>query len=558
MGTHHSGYQHPRRDRSGPSGERRRTLTRAVRCQTPTTCPSFLIRIALSFFGCCQADITSWTASVHDPPMLQWIVLLAVVELVATEAWGGPGLSVAFGLQVTVAMLYDPLAAGLIALAGAFDPRELRGQMRPLHDLSHRALALSVVAIGSASFHALAAGAGDALARLVPAYAVTVTLMYFAFLCADLLDRMLESGRDARELLREMDRVSPYRFPLTFPGIAWFSLPAARLEQTEGLWPVMMVFGLTAYGRWVCIKAWTLKNRLQERNELLDEQARELAVHLYREQRTVAELEELSRLKSQLVAMASHEVRTPLTSIVGYASALRRMPGSAEPDKRHDFLDIIERQAKRLLSLVERLLTASRLESGKFVTSLGPVCVDELCHEVVEGLGVDGGRVVIELPGDLPDPVTDRRFLAQVIGNLTENALKYSPRDRPCTIGARREGDHLVLWVQDQGIGIPDSELRRIFERFYRVDRTETRQVGGVGLGLTLVRELVEVLAGTIAVQSGVGRGSRFTVRLPLRHPAAGPTGGTTNGSRTNVSDNWIGPIVDSGMSPIRRRSSNF
>src|SRR6266508_4391421 len=506
MGTHHSGYQHPRRDRSGPSGECRRTLPRAVRCQTPTTCPSFLIRIALSFFGCCQADITSWTASAHDAPMrdegastpaggpvpgwrgfggravaegahgkrfspaltfyrlaltvpaavwlgfelarapadldpsmLQWIVLLAVVELVATEAWGGPGLSVAFGLQVTVAMLYDPLAAGLIALAGAFDPRELRGQMRPLHDLSHRALALSVVAIGSASFHALAAGAGDALARLVPAYAVTVTLMYFAFLCADLLDRMLESGRDARELLREMDRVSPYRFPLTFPGIAWFSLPAARLEQTEGLWPVMMVFGLTAYGRWVCIKAWTLKNRLQERNELLDEQARELAVHLYREQRTVAELEELSRLKSQLVAMASHEVRTPLTSIVGYASALRRMPGSAEPDKRHDFLDIIERQAKRLLSLVERLLTASRLESGKFVTSLGPVCVDGLCHEVVEGLGVDGGRVVIELPGDLPDPVTDRRFLAQVIGNLTENALKYSPRDRPCTIGARRE-----------------------------------------------------------------------------------------------------------------------
>src|SRR6266496_2365419 len=571
MGTHHSGYQHPRRDRSGPSGECRRTLPRAVRCQTPTTCPSFLIRIALSFFGCCQADITSWTASAHDAPMrdegastpaggpvpgwrgfggravaegahgkrfspaltfyrlaltvpaavwlgfelarapadldpsmLQWIVLLAVVELVATEAWGGPGLSVAFGLQVTVAMLYDPLAAGLIALAGAFDPRELRGQMRPLHDLSHRALALSVVAIGSASFHALAAGAGEALARLVPAYAVTVTLMYFAFLCADLLDRMLESGRDARELLREMDRVSPYRFPLTFPGIAWFSLPAARLEQTEGLWPVMMVFGLTAYGRWVCIKAWTLKNRLQERNELLDEQARELAVHLYREQRTVAELEELSRLKSQLVAMASHEVRTPLTSIVGYASALRRMPGSAEPDKRHDFLDIIERQ------------------------------------------------------GDLPDPVTDRRFLAQVIGNLTENALKYSPRDRPCTIGARREGDHLVLWVQDQGIGIPDSELRRIFERFYRVDRTETRQVGGVGLGLTLVRELVEVLAGTIAVQSGVGRGSRFTVRLPLRHPAAGPTGGTTNGSRTNASDNWIGPIVDSGMSPIRRRSSNF
>src|SRR6266536_4606193 len=120
------------------------------------------------------------------PSMLQWIVLLAVVELVATEAWGGPGLSVAFGVQVTVAMLYDPVAAGLIAFAGAFDPREVRGQMRPLHDLSHRSLALTVVAIGSASFHTLAAGVDQGLARLAPAYAVTVTLMYFAFLGAEL------------------------------------------------------------------------------------------------------------------------------------------------------------------------------------------------------------------------------------------------------------------------------------------------------------------------------------------------------------------------------------
>jgi signal transduction histidine kinase len=345
---------------------------------------------------------------------------------------------------------------------------------------------------------------------------------------------------------------------MTYPGLGWFSLPAARLEQSQSLWPAVMIFGLTAYGRWVCIKAWTLKARLQERNELLDAQARELAVHLHREQRTVAELEELSRLKSQLVAMTSHEVRTPLTSIIGYAAALRRMPGSVEPGKRHEFLDIIERQAKRLLSLVERLLTASRLETGKLVTALGPVRVHELCREVVEGLGVDGDRVLIELPQDLPEPVTDRRYLAQVIGNLIENALKYSPRDQPCTVGACRDGVHLVLWVQDHGIGIPGSELRRIFERFYQVDRTETRQVGGVGLGLTLVRELVDVLGGSIAVESGVGRGSRFTVTLPLVHPASGHAGMTTNGPRTNVPHSSLQAGRDIPMPPIRRRSSNF
>jgi signal transduction histidine kinase len=497
-------------------------------------------------------------AALH-PSMLQWIVLLAAVELVAYEAWGGPGLSVGFGIQVTVALLFGPLEAGLIAFAGAFDARELRGRMRPLHDLSHRGLALSVVAIGSASFHAVAPDVDAGLARTVLGCGLAVTLMYFAFLAADLVDRMLETGLPARRLLHDMDRVSPYRFPMTFPGLGWFSLPAARLEQVEGIWPVAMVFGLTAYGRWVCIKAWTLKGRLQERNRLLDAHARELAVHLRRERRTVADLKELSRLKTQLVAIASHEVRTPLTSIIGYAGALRQLPYAVDPDKRQEFLDIIERQARRLLNLVERLLTASRLESGRYVTTLGSVHLRELCHEVVEGLGVDDGdRVQIEVPDDLPMPHTDRRFLGQVLGNLIDNALKYSPRDRPCRVGIRDKGDHLALWVQDQGIGIPDGELRRIFERYYRVERKEARGISGVGLGLSLVRELVEVLGGSIAVESGLGQGSRFTVTLPLWHPAAGQAGRTTNGSRTKVSDDSTRSDTDPGMSPIWHGSSNF
>jgi signal transduction histidine kinase len=520
-----------------------------------------IYRLALTAPAACWVglELARAPAELHAS-MLQWIVLLAAVELAAHEPWGGPGLSVGFGVQVTVAMLFGPLEAGLIAFAGAFDARWPRGRMRPLHDLSHRSLALGVVATGSAGFHAVAPDVDAGLARIVLGYALAVTLMYFAFLAADLVDRMLETGLPARRLLHDMDRVSPYRFPMTFPGLGWFSLPAARLEQVEGIWPVAMVFGLTAYGRWVCIKAWTLKGRLQERNRLLDQQARELAVHLRRERSTVAELEELSRLKTELVAMASHEVRTPLASIIGYAGALRQLPAAAvDPSKRQEFLNIIERQARRLLNLVERLLTASRLESGRYVTTLGSVQLRELCHEVVEGLGVDDAdRVRIELPDDLPTPLTDRRYLSQVLGNLIDNALKYSPRDRPCRVGIRDEGDHLALWVQDQGIGIPDSEVRRIFDRYYRVERKEARGAAGVGLGLSLVRELVEVLGGSIAVESGLGKGSRFTVRLPLRHPAAGQAGRTTNGSRTDISDDSIRSGTDPGMSSIRHRSSNF
>jgi len=496
--------------------------------------------------------------------MLLWVLLLAVFELVATESWGGPGLSVPFAVQVTLAMLYEPLVAGVLAFLGAFDPGELRGHVGVLHAIWRRCLALVVTAAGGAIFHAAAGGAGARLDRVVPAFAVRVTLMYLAWMAAETVDRMIDSSVGIGQVLSQMDHVSPYRFPATFPGIAWFSLPAATLYLGEGLWIAPVLFGLLAYARFVCLKSWKLKGQLEERNIILAARSRELAVHLDREQRTVAELEELNRLKSQFVAVASHEVRTPLTAIIGYASTLRRMPARVEPDKRNEFLDIIERQARRLLSLVERLLTASRLESGRFVTTLSPVHLGELCREVIEGTGVDSQRIRIGLGTDLPELLTDRRFLSQVIGNLVENALKYSQRDRPCLIGARRVGDEVAIWVQDFGTGIPPGELRRIFDRFYQVDRSDSRPVSGVGLGLTLVREMVEVLGGSITVESEVGRGSRVTVMVPVRHPTArlaGSRGGPvtrSNGPDSNGPADAIQPMT--AECPPRRRqwSSNL
>jgi len=141
----------------------------------------------------------------------------------------------------------------------------------------------------------------------------------------------------------------------------------------------------------------------------------------------------------------------------------------------------------------------------------------------VEGLGVDRGRVRLDLPPALPPLLTDRRCLGQVLGNLLENAVKYSPRQQPCELGVRPDGDRLVLWVRDHGAGIPRSELERIFDRFYQVDDSDTRPVTGIGLGLHLVRELVGVLGGTIEVETRPGAGSRFTVVLPVRHPGARP-----------------------------------
>ncbi len=471
-----------------------------------------------------------------------WVPILIVLELTTFGGWNGPGFSPAFVVQVGVAMLYPPALAGVIATLGAFDRRECRrragsgdlgdagGRISPLGSWWNRCLALVVVAAGSGLFHALA-GTGGIHApwrRLGPAWAATVTLMYVLLLAAQVAERSLESGTPASELLRRVNNTTPYRFPASFPGMGWFSLPLLWFQLTVGLWPVLLMVGLLAYGRAMCFKAWHLHERLAERNLVLADQARELATHLERERRSVAELRELSRLKSQFVAIASHEVRTPLTAIIGYANTLRRLPSAAGNGKRQEFLDIIERQAERLLGLVESLLTAAKLDGGQLTPEFGWIGMADACRDAVEGLGAAAVRVRFDLPVDLPPILTDRRCLCQVLGNLLENAVKYSAPDRSCLLGARAEGDQLAIRVQDHGIGIAVPELDRIFERFYQVDVSDTRASGGVGLGLTVVRELVLILGGTIEVTSHPGRGSCFTVKLPLRHPAAGIDGQAT------------------------------
>ena len=146
---------------------------------------------------------------------------------------------------------------------------------------------------------------------------------------------------------------------------------------------------------------------------------------------------------------------------------------------------------------------------------------DELCAEVVEGMQPGRERVRITVGSDLPILLTDRDLLGRILGNLLDNALKYSPDGARCEVGARRLGKRLEFWVRDQGIGIPPSELGHIFGRFYQVDSSPTRRYMGVGLGLSLVRDLVRDLGGSLAVASRQGEGSTFTVRIPTRHPLA-------------------------------------
>lgn len=264
--------------------------------------------------------------------------------------------------------------------------------------------------------------------------------------------------------------------------------------------------------------ALRMSRTLAEQNDRLEEQAKRQSELLENEQRTVAELRELNRLKGNFVAVASHELRSPLTSIIGYLKTLQRPEFQVDERMREEFLLATERQADRLLQLVQNLLATSQLEDRKLRVSVTPVSFPELAETVLDGLGRGRSRVTVRLPPDLPLVVTDRQHLAQILANLLDNALKYSPDGSRCELGARHEGDSLVFWVSDHGIGIPQQELRRIFDRFYQVDSSSTRRFGGVGLGLSLVKDLVARLGGTVSVTSEQNKGSRFEVTLPLRH----------------------------------------
>jgi two-component system, OmpR family, phosphate regulon sensor histidine kinase PhoR len=271
---------------------------------------------------------------------------------------------------------------------------------------------------------------------------------------------------------------------------------------------------------------------LSAQNAQLEGQAERLQELLEGEQRTVSDLRELNRLKDEFVAMASHEVRTPLTSIIGYAKTLRRPEFAHDAEARNEFLDAIERQGTRLSRLVENLLAASRIEDVRGRPATAPVSISDVLAETVGALGSRSHRVLVSHPADLPLLKTDERILGLILANLLDNALKFSPEDEPCEVGARRTPESVHVWVTDHGIGIDPGDLDRIFGRFYQVDSSVTRRFGGVGLGLHLVRELVHSLGGTVTVTSRPGWGSTFVVTLPVAPP----------GEQSDVED--AGPLV--------------
>ncbi|MER3402491.1 MAG: hypothetical protein C4337_04155 [Armatimonadota bacterium] len=240
----------------------------------------------------------------------------------------------------------------------------------------------------------------------------------------------------------------------------------------------------------------------------------------------ITDIRNLERMKSAFVATVSHELRTPLTAIKGFiATLLMDSDDAFPPEERREFYSIIDQETDRLTRLINDLLNIARIEAGE---SLKPVYKEvdfyKLSQKVVmiQRQATNKHAIVHDVPSDLPKIIADEDKVDQILTNLLSNAIKYSPNGGEIRVKAWEEdADHIIFYVSDQGMGIPKQHLTKIFEKFHRVDNTDTRKQYGTGLGLYLVKHLVEVIhGGQIWVESEVGVGSTFYVRLPKVPPA--------------------------------------
>jgi two-component system phosphate regulon sensor histidine kinase PhoR len=238
----------------------------------------------------------------------------------------------------------------------------------------------------------------------------------------------------------------------------------------------------------------------------------ELAVVVFHD---LTEIRRTEKMRKDFIANVSHEFKTPLTSIRGYAETLIDA-AAQDPEHTREFLETIQRNATQLQALVEDLLVLAQLESEPPVEKK-PIVVSELIREQTSVLrrAMAEKNIQVEVNCNAVEILADRDRLVRALSNLLDNAIHYNKTGGQIRISCRHEGATFVVSIQDTGSGIPQSDLVRVFERFYRVEKSRTRDSGGTGLGLAIAKHAVESQGGSISVESKLGAGSTFTITLP-------------------------------------------
>jgi signal transduction histidine kinase len=234
--------------------------------------------------------------------------------------------------------------------------------------------------------------------------------------------------------------------------------------------------------------------------------------------RDVTHEKELDQMKDQLLSTVSHELRTPLAAIKGFTTTLLRQDVRWDEATQRDFLKIIEEETDRLGELIDNLLDMSKIEAGVLRVEKEPTQLRNVLRESIDRARrrSEAHWFVVDMPAQLPRVWADGRRIRQVLNNLLENAIKYSPGGGQITVTAEVEGDHATVSVADSGQGIPAEFLDRIFQRFFQLDAANTRKTGGSGLGLSISKGIIEANGGKIWAESNPGKGSVFRFTLPL------------------------------------------
>ncbi len=233
----------------------------------------------------------------------------------------------------------------------------------------------------------------------------------------------------------------------------------------------------------------------------------------------ITQLERLESIRQAFLANVSHELRTPLTSITAYTETLLD-GGLEDQDNSLRFLNTIHRNAERMRNLVNDISELSLIEAGAVRLSFDRLSLQAVVNEVFNGLALRGQKHQVRLRNEVPEScivTADRRRLEQILINLVDNAIKFNKPQGEVIVSASVEDEQTVIRVRDLGVGIPAEHLPRVFERFYRVDKARSRELGGTGLGLAIVKHLTRAHGGDAEVNSTVGQGCEFVIKLPHR-----------------------------------------
>ena len=349
------------------------------------------------------------------------------------------------------------------------------------------------------------------------------------------IQRITDIPEDSRFAFAAVSGVFQPRDILTIPVFsdhtvsAVISLASVRAYDTASVRLVNAIWGALIArlnGVLAFQKITALAATLEEQNRELDTQRRELLLQATEvtEQNTELEmqkrrLDEANRLKSSFLANMSHELRTPLNSVIALSGVLSRRLATTIPAEERNYLEIIERNGKGLLTLINDILDLSRIEAGREELSVSRCTVRELVEELVFMIDPQAVEKKIALLNqvsvDLPLITTDPNKLRHILQNLIGNAVKFTEQGQ-VTVAAEVQGSEMVIAVTDTGIGIAADQIPRIFDEFRQADDGTARKYGGTGLGLAIAKKYAQFLSGLITVESTLGQGSTFTLRLPL------------------------------------------